>query len=234
MGTKCKVRCIETGIIYNSANEAARSIGLKSHSGISGCCRKVQSIAGGYHWEYYIEPDLPGEIWLDAKCLTNDILYDFTGKFKCSSKGRIRQLSNGQILSGSFDSSDYISVDLNNITHKLHRIIATTFIPNDDPLYKIQVNHIDENKTNNCIENLEWVTPKENSNHGTRTERCTAHNNRKVKCVTTGEIFDSIKEAASNYKIYGNHIGEVCNGNRNSCGKLSDGTPLEWAYCDEE
>lgn len=52
-----------------------------------------------------------------------------------------------------------------NKKFQAHRLVALAFIPNDDPLNKTQVDHIDNDRTNNCVENLRWVTPKENTQH---------------------------------------------------------------------
>lgn len=76
----------------------------------------------------------------------------------------------------------------------LHRLVAETFIPN--PNQYPEVNHIDENKSNNNVNNLEWCTHSYNMNYGDILNKKRIKQGYKVKCVETGEVFQSIREAA--------------------------------------
>ena len=59
-------------------------------------------------------------------------------------------------------------------------------------------------------------------------------NIKKVICVTTGKMFNSIKEAAIYYNVAGNTISFCCKGKRKHAGKLQDGTPLQWKYSEND
>ena len=158
----------------------------------------------------------------------------YEGLYQVSNLGRVRSLRDKNnkkrelILKPKIMRNGYLKVDLckngKQKTFTVHRLVATVFISN--PKNFPVVNHKDENKLNNNVSNLEWCTVLYNNCYGTRL--------KKVKCITTGEIFDSITEASKKYKCSPSHIVENCKGKIKSCSKLSDGTKLIWEYYKEE
>ena len=184
------------------------------------------------------------EIWKDV--------VGYEGDYMVSSYGRVKTIKFGRnkILGCGVDNRGYTHTTLfkggKRETRNVHKLVATAFIPN--PNNYPQVNHKDENKINNNVSNLEWCTVLYNNCYGTRLKRVSdknkgegnpmygkpSINRKKVKCVTTGEIFDSITEASKKYKCKPSHIIQNCKGEIKSCSKLSDGTKLIWEYYKED
>lgn len=107
--------------------------------------------------------DLPNEIWRDV--------VNYEGLYQVSNFGRIKSFhkNNAKIITPETDIHGYLRVILCKNGEKknrlVHVLVAQAFIPNPDPEHKTQVNHIDGNKRNNRVENLEWLTPSENIAH---------------------------------------------------------------------
>ena len=96
------------------------------------------------------------------------------GRYEINRKGQIRNVNTKRILDGGIVQDGYVMVNLTYDTNKshartLHVLVAKQYIPNPDN--KPFVNHIDEDKTNCAVENLEWVTTQENASHGRRNKK---------------------------------------------------------------
>lgn len=128
------------------------------------------------------------EVWKDIK--------GYEGYYQVSNFGNVRSLDRwvkdngtlvfkqGIFLSPVKQSIGYLQVALNfegTVKKKyIHRLVMETFNPTDNP--KLEINHIDENKENNMITNLEWVTHKENINKISKYIMAREHNKAKPKC----------------------------------------------------
>jgi hypothetical protein len=109
-------------------------------------------------------------------------VFGFEETYDVSSLGRVRNRTNGYILGQFPDAKKYLYVNLQkdkkHYGRRVHRLVAMAFILNPDNLP--QVNHKDEDKQNNRVDNLEWCTNEYNSHYGSKIER-TSETMKKVQ-----------------------------------------------------
>ena len=144
--------------------------------------------------------------------------------YEVSNLGKVRNAKSGRVLKPQLNRSGYLMHGLyKNNKQKflyLHRIIATAFIDNPDE--KPQVNHIDENKLNNDLSNLEWCTKRENNVHGTRIKRAAEKCFKKVIQLDLNNNvlseFESMTQAGQETGVSLMSISNCCNGRAKSAG----------------
>ena len=173
------------------------------------------------------------EVWKDIEFCK--------GSYQVSSKGRVKSLERivtkynaltkrnniveipEKILKPSINKYGYYRVSLNingkRETYPIHRLVAEAFLENTNNLKT--VNHIDKNKLNNNIENLEYMSIGDNVRHSL--------NKPVIKFDETGNVLEeypSINEAGRQTKIYYQNIYKCCKGKRKTAGGY------EWRYKD--
>ena len=136
-------------------------------------------------------------------------------KYEVSNFGKIRNKETGKVKKVSKRKRDgYYEVSLQKdskqYTKCIHILVAKTFIEN--PNKYPAINHIDGNKENNAVRNLEWCTYKYNNIHKYYViKKCV----RSVRCKDTNVTYPSIAEASRKTGISGGLISLCCSGKRN-------------------
>lgn len=168
------------------------------------------------------------EIWKPIK--------DYEGLYEVSNLGNIKSLITNKILkpteTNALRSKGYLRVELKGKAKLVHRLVAENFIPNIEN--KDQVNHINGNKKDNRVENLEWVTQSENIKHaydmGLMKPKYDEENGWHKKVIQYDKngnfikIWNSISSAEKTLNI--NNISNACRNKRNKAGGF------KWQYAE--
>lgn len=183
------------------------------------------------------------EVWKDVP--------GYEGLYQVSNMGRVKTFdkllntklgtrrTKEQIISPIIQKSGYAHVGLWRNRQckqsRVHRLVAEAFCINTDPDTKTQVNHINENKLDNRACNLEWVTPKQNTNHGTAISR-RARKGKSLKVVQldkeTGDVLCVfLNERQASLSCGRSPHGEI----RKVClGKQITAYGYRWRYAEKE
>ena len=165
---------------------------------------------------------------------------DTDGKYLISTAGEVMAISRRVKFGNVFrwtktnirtarkKENGYLELEILGKHHYIHRLVAEAFIPN--PHNFPCINHKDENKENNSVENLEWCDYSYNANYGTRTKRAKEKqfgDRFVVINLDTGEVYKTPKDASRATGIHNDSISRVCKGKSKTAGGY------RWRYLNE-
>lgn len=137
-------------------------------------------------------------IWKDIK--------GYEGSYKISNFGEVYSIFKEKILNPKNKNNGYLCITLYRKSQPkrfyIHRLVAINFIPNEDLINKKFINHKNEIKTDNRVENLEWCTIKYNNTYGTRLKRISESNKKYLKRVSFEELLKRYKKQSESYKLF--------------------------------
>lgn len=160
---------------------------------------------------------LDGEIFVEVE--------GSNGYYLLSNKGRCWSVFHEKFMNLHNNGAGYMAFSLSRLPMVLnyaHRLVAKHFIPN--PEGKKYVNHIDHDRSNNCVENLEWVTAKENTAHGINAGRINSKprgktnqltDKQRCKAVVMRELGIGITDIAKSFGMSRTTLSSVFNGRSN-------------------
>lgn len=146
--------------------------------------------------------------------------------YEISDRGRVKNKKTGRILRQQTNQKGYLVLQIDGKNERVNRLVADAFYDGDNG--KLDVDHVDGNKQNNNISNLEFCTRSENIQRAFKnglsktnltsesrmkgTEAMKEKYSRPVRVVETGEIFSSIKECARCTGCLPTQISKCCKG----------------------
>lgn len=259
------VICIETKIVYKSASEAKRLLGINNAT-ISSCCRGDNKEAGGYHWMFADEYDEEKAlVWLknakskkckEVYCIDTKKIYNSITEASLDTGIGAGVISG--CCSGEYShAGNLMWLYLDEVTEeKINYMIDKNRIKENEKLSKRVI----------CLETKEiYVTPNDVENKtgidASQIRECCKGNGitakgyhwlylsdyteetcekilnrpkhinaKKVRCLNTGIVYESVRMAALDNSTNHTSISQCCKGKAKYAGKLPDGTKLHWEY----